>query len=64
VVRELERVAYSDIRDVVQCDHELELDSDGNLIGSKDTMKVTPSHLLIREQTAQIKSVTTKKRRP
>ena len=49
---------------MVQWNREPELDSDGNVIGFKDTMKVTPSHLLIREQTAQIKSVTTKKRRP
>jgi hypothetical protein len=60
VIRELERIAYSDIPDVVQWNREPELDGDGNMIGFKDTMDVTPSHLLTREQTAQIKSVTTK----
>jgi hypothetical protein len=30
----------------VQWDREPELDADGNVIGFKDTMKVTPSHLL------------------
>jgi hypothetical protein len=60
VVRELERIAYSDIRDVVQWDREPALDSDGNVIGFKDAIMVTPSHLLTREQTAQIRSVTTK----
>jgi hypothetical protein len=40
---------------VVQWDREPEFDSDGNVIGFKDTMKVTPSHLLTREQTAQIR---------
>jgi hypothetical protein len=59
-IRELERIAYSDIRDVVQWDREPELDGDGNVIGFKDTMTVTPSHLLTREQAAQVKSVTTK----
>jgi hypothetical protein len=44
----------------VQWDHEPELDNDGNLIGFNDTMTVRPSRLLRREQTAQIKSVTTK----
>jgi hypothetical protein len=46
--------------DVVQWNREPALDADGNVIGFKDTMKVTPSHLLTREQTAQIRSVTTK----
>jgi hypothetical protein len=43
VIRELERIAYSDIRDVVQWNREPELDSDGNAIGFNDTMTVTPS---------------------
>ena len=30
------------------------------MIGFKDTMRVTPSHLLTKEQAAQVKSVTTK----
>jgi hypothetical protein len=45
---------------VVQWNREPELDSDGNVIGFKDSMKVTPSHPLTREQTAQVRSVTTK----
>jgi hypothetical protein len=44
----------------VQWNREAELDGDGNVVGFKDTMKVTPSHLLNREQAAQIRSVTTK----
>jgi hypothetical protein len=60
VIRELERIAYSDTPDVVQWDREPELDGDGNVIGFKDSMEVTPSRLLTREQTAQIKSATTK----
>ncbi len=60
LIREYERIAYSDVRDVVQWDREAELDQDGNVIGFKDAMRVTPSHLLTREQSAQVRSVTTK----
>ena len=60
LISEYERIAYSDVRDVVQWDREAELDQDGNVIGFKDTMRVTPSHLLTREQAAQVRSVTTK----
>ncbi len=60
LIRELERIAYSDVRDVVQWDRELEFDQNGNVIGFKDAMKVTPSHLLSREQATQVRSVTTK----
>jgi hypothetical protein len=60
LIRELERIAYSDIRDVVQWDREPELDGEGNVIGFRDTMKVRPSHLLTREQAAQVRSTTTK----
>jgi hypothetical protein len=59
-IRELERVAYSEVRDVVQWNREPALDSDGDVIGFKDNMTVTPSHLLTREHTARIRSVTTK----
>lgn len=60
LIRELERIAYSDVRDLVQWDREPELDGDGNVVGFKDAMRVTPSHLLTREQAAQVRSVTTK----
>ena len=60
LIRELEGIAYSDTRDVVQWGREPEFDRDGNVIGFKDTMRVTPSHLLTKEQAAQVKSVTTK----
>ena len=60
LIGELERVAYSDVRDVVQWDREPELDQNGNVIGFKDAMKVTPSHLLSKEQATQVRSVTTK----
>jgi hypothetical protein len=60
LISELERIAYADTRDVVQWDREPELDPDGNLIGFKDTMKVTPSHLLTKDQAAQVRSLTTK----
>jgi hypothetical protein len=60
LIRELERIAYSDVRDVVQWDREADLDGDGNVVGFKDVMKVTPSHLLTGEQAAQVRSLTTK----
>ena len=44
----------------MQWGREPEFDRDGNVIGFKDTMRVTPSHLLTKEQAAQVKSVTTK----
>ncbi len=59
-IRELERIAYSDIRDVIQWDTEPVFDDDGKVIGERPTMKVTPSRHLTREQAAQVKSVTTK----
>ena len=60
LIREFERIAYSDTRDVVQWDLEPELDQDGNVVGFKDVMRITPSRLLTKEQAAQVKSVTTK----
>jgi hypothetical protein len=45
---------------VVQWDREPELDQDGNVVGFKDTMRITPSHLLTKDQAAQVRSVTTK----
>ena len=60
LIREYELIAYSDVRDVVQWDREAELDQDGNVVGFKDVMRITPSRLLTKEQAAQVKSVTTK----
>ena len=60
LVRHLESIAYSDVRDVIQWDSEPTFDKDGNLVGSKAVMKVTPSHLLSKEQAAQVRAVTTK----
>ena len=60
LIRELERVAYSDVRDLSQWDREPELDGDGNVVGFKDVMRVTPSRFLTKDQAAQVKSVTTK----
>ena len=60
LIREYELIAYSDVRDVVQWDREAELDQDGNVVGFKDVMRITPSRLLTKEQAAKVKSVTTK----
>jgi hypothetical protein len=60
LIRELEQIAYTDVRDLVQWDREPELGGDGNLEGFKDVMKVTPSHLLTKGQASQVKSITAK----
>jgi hypothetical protein len=41
LIREPERIAYSDIRDVMQWDREPELEEDGNVIGFNDVMRAT-----------------------
>jgi hypothetical protein len=48
-LRELERIAYSNIRDVIQWDAEPIFDDDGNVTGERPVLKVTPSHLFTRE---------------
>ena len=60
LIRHLEALAYSDTRDVVQWGRHPEFDAEGNLLGWKDKMVVTPSDLLTTEQAAMVKSVTTK----
>ena len=60
LIRELERIAYSDARDVAQWDKRARLDEEGNLLEIVDALNVTPSRLLTRDQAAQIRSVTTK----
>jgi hypothetical protein len=46
LIRELEKVAYSDVRDLVGWDREPILDADGTVTGYRDRMTVTPSHRL------------------
>lgn len=60
VLRELERVAFADARDVVQWDRRPKVDADGNVTGFEDVMIPTPSRLLTADQAAQVRSVTTK----
>ena len=60
VLRELERVAFSDARDLVQWDRKPILGPDGEVQGFTDEMIATPSRKLTKEQAASIKSVTTK----
>ncbi len=60
LIRELERLAYADARDVVQWDRKPQLDDQGNVVGFIDEMNVTPSHLLTKDAAAQIRSITTK----
>jgi hypothetical protein len=60
LIRELEKVAYSDVRDLVAWDKEPILDADGTVTGYRDRMTVTPSHRLKPGVAATVKSVTTK----
>ena len=60
VLRELERVAFADARDVVQWDRQAIIDANGNVTGFEDVMAPTLSRLLTADQAAQVRSVTTR----
>jgi hypothetical protein len=60
LIRELERIAFSDPRDVMQWERVPVLDSEGNVLGWRDEVIATPSRLLSADQAAQVRSVTTK----
>jgi hypothetical protein len=61
LIRELERIAFCDPRDVMQWDRVPEFDSEGNVLGWRDQVTATPSHFLTAAQAAQVRSITTKK---
>ena len=52
VIRELERLAFNDIRDLVQWEKRAVLDDDGQVVGFEDIMVVKPSRLLTPDQAA------------
>jgi hypothetical protein len=60
LVRELEKIAYSDVRDLISWDKQPVMDDDGNVVGEQDRLTITPSHRLKPGAAATIKSVTTK----
>ena len=60
VIRELERLAFNDVRDLVQWDKRAVLDDDGQVVGFEDIMVVKPSRLMTPDQAASVRSVTTK----
>ena len=60
VVRELERLAFSDAREIVQWQRVPVLDADGNASGFRDEITPTPSHNLKASAAAAVKGVTTK----
>jgi hypothetical protein len=60
VIRELERLAFNDVRDLVQWDRLAVLDHDGQVVGFEDIMVVKPSRLMTSDQAASMRSVTTK----
>jgi hypothetical protein len=60
IARELERIAFGDVRSLVNWDRKAELDQDGNVVGLSDVVTATPSASLTRDAAAMVKSVTTK----
>lgn len=60
VIRELERMAFNDVRDLVAWDKRAVLDEEGQVIGFEDIMVVKPSRLMTPDQAAGVRSVTTK----
>lgn len=60
IVRELERVAFADARDVLQWGREPVLDAAGNVTGFREVVSPTPSRLLSPGAAASVKGVTTK----
>jgi hypothetical protein len=61
LIRELERIAFCDPRDVMQWDRVPEFDREGNVLGWRDEVTTTPSRLLTAAQAAQVRSITNKK---
>jgi hypothetical protein len=59
VIRELERVAFNDIRDLVQWERRAIVE-DGQVVGFEDIMVVKPSRLMTPDQASSVRSVTTK----
>ena len=60
LIRELERIAYGDFRELVQWERRPQYDETGKLLGFADVIIATPSERLSRDAAAGIKSVTTK----
>ncbi|MBV8472410.1 MAG: terminase small subunit [Hyphomicrobiales bacterium] len=60
VLQELERVAFADVRDIVQWRRVPIVDKDGTVTGYEDVMVVTPSEQLTAAQAAAVREVTTK----
>ena len=60
VLQELERIAFQDVRNVVQWDRQPQLSPEGDIIGIADELTITPSHRLSHEAAAAIKGVFTK----
>jgi hypothetical protein len=60
VIKELERVAFADIRDVMQWGRRPVVDASGNAIGFEDGIIPLPSRLLSADAAAAVRSVTSK----
>jgi hypothetical protein len=60
ILRELDRIAFGDVRSLVRWEQKAQLDQDGNVVGVSDVVSATPSDSLSRDAAALVKSVTTK----
>jgi hypothetical protein len=60
VVKELERVAFADIRDIMQWERRPVVGATGNVIGFEDVVIPLPSRLLSADAVAAVRGVTAK----
>jgi hypothetical protein len=60
IARELERIAFGDVRSLVSWERKAELDQDGNVVGMVDAVVPTASHKLSRDAAAMVKGISTK----
>lgn len=57
VTRELERIAFSDLRDLVQWDRKPVYDDQGNVVEIAEELRVTPSRMISADAAANIMTV-------
>lgn len=60
IARELERIAFGDVRSLVSWERKAELDQDGNVVGMVDAVAPIASHQLSRDAAAMVKGISTK----
>lgn len=60
ILQELDRIAFSDLRDAIQWTNSPIIDDEGNITGFKPTMTLIPSHLMTADQAAAVKRISSK----